>query len=153
MLGRQLIIHDKFHLFKKLSEAIAKTRRKEVLKNPLLKRHKYTVLKNEANRSEKQQIAFKTIDQANLNTAKAWHIRENFKPLFSIENKTDMEELFDQWMTNSKEVKISYVNNVIATFERHKQGIVNAFKTQIASGKHEHLNGSIQSILAKAEVV
>ena len=95
--------------------------------------------KNEANRSEKQQIAFKAIDQSNLNTAKAWHIRENFKTLFSIENKTDIEELFDQCMTNSKEVKISYVNNVIATFERHKQGIVNAFKTQTASGKHEYL--------------
>ena len=65
--------------------------------------------------------------------------------------KTDIEELFDQWMTNAKEVKISYVNNVIATFERHKQGIVNAFKTQTDSGKHENLNGRIQSVLAKAE--
>ena len=37
-----LIIHDKFHLFKTLSEAIAKPRRKEVLKNPLLKKHKYS---------------------------------------------------------------------------------------------------------------
>ena len=64
--------------------------------------------------------------------------------------KPDIEKLFDQWMTNSKEVKISYVNNVIATFERHKQGIVNAFKTQTASGKHEHLNDRIQSVLAKA---
>ncbi len=82
------------------------------MKNPLLKRHKYTVLKNEANRTEKQQIAFKAIEQANLNIAKAWHIKENFKSLFSIENKTDIEELFDQWMTNSKEVKISYINNV-----------------------------------------
>ena len=85
-----------------------------------------------------------------LNTAKAWHIRENFKTLFSIEKKPDIEELFGQWMTNSKEVKISYINNVIATFERHKQGIVNAFKTQTDRGKHEHLNGSIQSVLAKA---
>ena len=34
---QELIVHDKFHLFKTLSEAIAKTRRKEVLKNPLLK--------------------------------------------------------------------------------------------------------------------
>ena len=44
----------------------------------------------------------------------------------------------------------AYFNNVIATFERHKHGSVNAFKTQTDSGKHEHLNGSIQSVLAKA---
>ena len=43
-----------------------------------------------------------------------------------------------------------YITNVIATFEHHKQGIVNAFKTQTDSGKHENLNGKIQSILAKA---
>lgn len=145
-----IIVHDKFHLFKKLSEAIDKTRKKEVKENELLKTHKYTVLKNKENRTEKQKIAFELIDKANLNTAKAWHIRENFKTLFNIENKHQIEQLFEEWMTHSKQVGIKYVNTVIATFERHKQGILNAFKTKTDSGKHENLNGRIQSVLAKA---
>ncbi|WP_042006756.1 transposase, partial [Capnocytophaga canis] len=53
-----MIVHDKFHLFKKLSEAIDKTRRKEVKETELLKGQKYTVLKNEENRTEEQQRAF-----------------------------------------------------------------------------------------------
>ena len=147
---KALIVHDKFHLFKKLSEAIDKTRKKEVKENELLKSHKYTVLKNKENRTEKQKIAFAEIDKANLNTAKAWHIRENFKTLFNVENKHQIEQLFEEWMTHSKEIGIKYVNTVIATFERHKQGIINAFETRTDSGKHENLNGRIQSILAKA---
>ncbi len=63
--------------------------------------------KNEANRTEKQQIAFKAIDQATLNTAKAWHIRGNFKILFSIEKKTDIAGLFDQWMTTLRKLKLA----------------------------------------------
>ena len=47
-------------------------------------------------------------------------------------------------------IKISYVNNVIATFERHKtrNGQCVLTHKQI-SGKHENLNGRIQSILTK----
>ena len=52
------IVHDKFHTVKKLSEAIDKTRRKEVKYAPLLKKNRYTVLKNEHNRTENQQLVF-----------------------------------------------------------------------------------------------
>ncbi|WP_442788166.1 transposase [Flavobacterium sp. PL11] len=36
------------------------------------------------------------------------------------------------------------------TFKRHAKGIENAIITETTSGKHENLNGRIQSILAKA---
>ncbi len=118
--------------------------------NPLLKTHKYTVLKNKTNRTEKQQTAFDAIDNANLNTAKAWHIRESFKVLFKLENQSQIKSLFTQWMEHSKQIGIKYVNTVIATFQRHEEGIINAFKTRADSGKHENLNGRIQSVMAKA---
>lgn len=77
-----IIVHDKFHLFKKLSEAIDKTRRKEVKEQEQLKNQKYTVLKNQENRTEQQQKDFDKMLQDNLLTAKARQIRENFKYLF-----------------------------------------------------------------------
>ena len=39
-----MIVHDKFHVVKKLSEAIDKTRRAEVKIEPLLKKNRFTVL-------------------------------------------------------------------------------------------------------------
>ena len=73
-----LQVHDKFYLVKKLSEAIDKTRKSELKEHPILVKQKYTVLKNEENRTEEQQRNFENISKANLETSRVWVIRENF---------------------------------------------------------------------------
>lgn len=145
-----LLVHDKFHLIKKLSEAINKTRQKEVVESDLLSKQKYTVLKNAENRTAKQQEQFKLIDEANLKTAQAWHIRENFKLLFDVCSKLNAKELLEEWIKVSSAKSIYNVNLVLKTFERHLEGIVNAITTRTSSGLHENMNGKIQSIIAKA---
>jgi transposase len=143
-----IIVHDKFHLFKKLSEAIDQTRRKEIKENELLKNQKYTVLKNQESRTEQQQKAFEKMLEANLLTAKAWQIRENFKYLFQINQ--NIEQHYELWKEDALSKSIKAVNNVIATFDRHLRGIINAVETQTSSAKHENLNGKIQAVIAKA---
>ncbi len=143
-----MIVHDKFHLFKKLSEAIDKTRRKEVKENEQLKNQKYTVLKNQENRTEQQQKNFEQMLKDNLLTAKAWQIRENFKYLFQINE--DVEMHYNLWKENAISQSINAVNEVIKTFDNHLKGIFNAITTQTSSAKHENMNGRIQSVIAKA---
>ena len=145
-----LLVHDKFHLVKKLSEAINKTRQKEVAKNDLLIKQKYTVLKNAENRTVKQQEQFKMIDEANLKTAQAWHIRENFKLLFDVCSTQNAKELLEEWIKESRAKSIYNVNLVLKTFERHLEGIINAITTRTSSAMHENMNGKIQSVIAKA---
>lgn len=144
-----LQVHDKFHLFKKLSEAIDHTRRKEVKQQPILKKNRYAVLKNAENRNEQQQRTFEQIDEMNLLTAQAWRIRENFKTLF-VEQEMGKPELFAQWASNALEANITAVDKVVKTFQKHLKGILNAALTGTTSAKHERTNGNIQSVLAKA---
>ncbi|MDP2362862.1 MAG: transposase [Ignavibacteria bacterium] len=143
-------VHDKFHLIKKLSDAIDKTRKQEVKENPLLLNQKYTVLKNSDNRTEKQKEAFDKINEANLKTAQAWRIRENFKDIFYINDIATIKMTYEKWLQNSIESKLKYVLQVVKTFQRHTTGIMNAFETKSSSGKHENMNGRIQSVIAKA---
>ncbi|MFH1004199.1 MAG: ISL3 family transposase [Bacteroidota bacterium] len=143
-------VHDKFHLVGKLSDAIDKTRRQEVKTEPLLKLNKYTVLKNKENRTPKQQTSFELINQANLKTAQAWKIRENFKDIFSFTNLSEIKTTYENWIKDALESGIKYVKNVVETFERHHEGVMNAFITKTTSGKHENTNGRIQAVLAKA---
>jgi transposase len=145
-----LQVHDKFHLVKKLSEAIDKTRRSELKDNPILVKQKYTVLKNKENRTEQQQRSFETIAKANLETSKAWVIRENFKSVFKLNHWLDKLSLYKNWLEDASNKNLKYVNRVLETFKRHHQGIVNAIVTGTTSGKHENLNGRIQAVLAKA---
>jgi transposase len=143
-------VHDKFHLVGKLSDSINQTRKQEVKTEPLLKLNKYTVLKNEENRTEKQQTAFELINQANLKTAQAWKIRENFKDIFSLTKIDEIKDTYEKWIKDALDSGIKYVINVVETFQRHKEGIMNAFITKTNSGKHENTNGRIQAVLAKA---
>ncbi len=94
-------VHDKFHLVKKLSDAINKTRQQEVKKEPLLKNARFTVLKNEANRTLKQSEQFNTINDANLLTAQAWRVRENFKAIFEQSDYLNLVDMYDNWMDNA----------------------------------------------------
>jgi transposase len=144
------IVHDRFHIVKKLSEAIDKTRRKEVKNEPMLKNNRYTILKNEHNRTKKQQAVFEQLNNANLKTAQAWHIRENFKALFEIRDRTVSGNLLYDWMAHSMTKGLPFVNNVINTVKNHITGAVNALITRTDSGKHENINGRIQAVLAKA---
>jgi transposase len=145
---KAIIVHDKFHLFKKLSEAIDKTRRKEVKEHEQLKNQKYTVLKNQENRTEQQKKDFDKMLQDNLLTAKAWQIRENFKYLFQVNQNIELH--YQMWKQDAKEKAITAINNVIETFDRHLTGIINAIQTKTSSAKHENLNGKIQAVMAKA---
>lgn len=145
-----LQVHDKFHLVKKLSEAIDNTRKDEVKRNPILIKQKYTVLKNQENRTEQQQRNFENIAKANLETSKAWLVRENFKSVFKLNHWEDKLILYKNWLEDASNKKLKHVNKVIETFKRHHQGIVNAIITETTSGKHENLNGRIQAVLAKA---
>ena len=145
-----MIVHDKFHIVKKLSEAIDKTRRNEVKSEPLLKKNRFTVLKNEENRNQDQQSTFEQLAKANLKTAQAWHVRENFKSLFEVQDKTVSGNLLYEWMADSMKKGLVFVNNVINTIANHVQGVVNAIVTNTDSGKHENTNGRIQAIWAKA---
>jgi transposase len=142
------IVHDKFHLFKKLSDAINQTRKWEVKHNDQLKKHKYTVLKNKENRTEHQETAFLKMMEDNLKTAQAWLIRENFKTLF--QENTNVKKKYKLWKKDALSYSINAVNNVIETFDRHLQGIINAIITKTSSAMHENINGKIQSIIAKA---
>lgn len=143
-------VHDKFHLFKKLSEAIDSTRRGEVQEQPVLKKTRYAMLKNAENRTAKQQEQFQQVDALNLRTAQAWRVRENFKEIFTQKEPVNLGDLFEIWANNALQASISAVTKVVNTFQRHLQGILNAAITKTTSAKHERTNGNIQSVLAKA---
>jgi transposase len=142
------IVHDKFHIVKKLNEALDKTRRKEVYENEILKNQKFNILKNDENRTKKQKEQFKLISDANLKTSTAWHIKENFKVLWSYINVVDGEAIVSEWIKKSREQGLYFINHVLNTIENHIEGVANAIKTRTTSALHENNNKKIQEVIA-----
>ena len=145
-----MLVHDKFHLVKKLSEAIDKTRKNEIKENPILTKQKYAVMKNQHNRTENQHRIFQEMTKINLKTSQAWAMIENFKDVFATNHWSDKLQHYKVWLEETPKMNLKFINEVVETFKRHTQGIQNAIITDTTSAKHENLNGKIQSVLAKA---
>jgi transposase len=140
------VVHDKFHLIKYLTEAIDKVRRREVSKHEELKNTRYALLKNEMNLTEKQRIKFESIKDGNYEVCKAWGVRENFKFLFAENTKQDAFILFSQWCSHSIRTKVKEIDKLVATFQNHVSGVINAMVKTLNNAMDERLNGKIQEL-------
>jgi transposase len=147
LLPHAEIVHDKFHLFQYLSNAIDQTRRAEVIDVPLLRNARFAMLKNEKKRTEKQRQTFHIIDELNLKTAQAWRVRENFKGMYeTCATVSEAIAYYALWKGRALATAITPVRHVVETFDRHVAGIVMFFKHKITSALAERLNGKIQTL-------
>ncbi|MFN8339869.1 MAG: ISL3 family transposase [Saprospiraceae bacterium] len=141
------IVHDKFHLIKYLNDAIDSIRRREVHDNEILKYGRYTLLKNEENRTVFQQELFEEIMKTNLVVTKAHYAKETFKSLFNQHNDDyQATESLKMWAQTFFMYKIPELNKVILQFLSHSKGVINAIISTFTNAMAERLNGKIQEI-------
>jgi len=94
------ITFDKFHVIKGINDAVNQVRIEEVCSQPVLKKKRFVVLKNNVNLTDKQRIALEEIKlpSLNLKTYRALRIREAFQEIYQIaETKDDFEKLLKKW--------------------------------------------------------
>jgi len=66
------ITFDPFHVMAIVNKAVDQVRRQEVKTEPLLKKTRYLWLRNEANRTQRQQEHFDSLPKSRLKTAHFW---------------------------------------------------------------------------------
>lgn len=141
------IVHDRFHIIKYLNTAIDKIRKREVKDNAILLGSRFALLKNEENRTVKQDEKFEEVIKSNLEVSKAYHARETFKTLFDLESeKPDAQKNLTDWASLFYMSNIKELNKVILTLLSHSRGVVNALTTSFSNAMAERLNGKIQEI-------
>jgi len=145
------IVHDKFHLMKYLNDAVDKTRRKEAailnkLNDDSLKRTKYLFLKNPQNMTVKQSTRFEEVKRMNLETCKAWAIKENFKEFYNCTTINKGKFFYNAWLDDVKKSGLKYMNEVSEMITRHWSGIISYLNHKITNAISENINGKIQQI-------
>ncbi len=140
------LIHDRFHLIQYLNKAIDQVRRKEVKNHEELKHSRFVLLKNEENRTEKQNEIFKVIQEANLQVSVAWRLREDFKAIFQCKSLSEAKKYFQLWLKSVKDAGVKQVIEVAEMFERHFTGVCNALFHEQSNARAERINGKIQAI-------
>ncbi len=151
-LPKAEITFDRFHVMKKLSEAIDEVRRVEQREMPELKRSRYVWLKNRNNLTAKQAetLAWLTRPSMRLATTRAHRWREDFQRFYDQPDAAAAEAYLRRWCYGAKRSRLAPLKDFIAMVEGHWAGIISWHRTRIANGLLEGTNSLIQAAKARA---
>ena len=146
-----MLVHDKFHVVKYLTDAIDKTRREEVKQETILKKTRYIFLKRLDTMTEKQRERFETENIRNTKTAAAWRMRENFIAMYDCESQKEAQIYFNRWYKSVIHSKNDYMKNAAETIKKHIGNIITQIGTTISNGRAEQTNSKIAKIQRVAQ--
>lgn len=146
------ITFDKFHLIKIINKAVDEVRKKEVETNPILKKARYCLLKNENNLKikEKKKLDELKLSKLNLKTLRAYNIKIAFQQIYLAKTNLDFEKLLLKWYFWATHSKLEPIKKAAKTIKKHWFGVLEWFKSKINNGILEGLNSLIQAAKAKA---
>ena len=135
---------DRFHVVKLLNEAMDSVRKLERKEHKELKGHKYTVLKNEDNLSNKKKEELSELITLFPTLGKAYRAKELFNDVWEMKTEAEATAFLNQWCSDVEKENIGPFNKFIKTVKAHWSGIVNFGETGINNGILEGLNSKVQ---------
>jgi len=149
------IVIDKFHIIKKLNEAVDTIRKKEFAKAKeeeriYMKRRRFIILKRGKNLTEEQHEKLQELMENNELLYKAYLLKEQISDIFDEEDYDSAMQRLTKWIENVNESDISSFKKVIKTLRKYSYGIHNYFRYHITNAGSEGFNTKINIIRRKA---
>lgn len=151
------ILYDKFHVMKKLGEAMDGVRRSEYKNLPkaeraYIKGNRYILLSHQRNLDLKGRKRLKALLVANKRLNTAYVLKESFGQLWDYQYPACAERFFDNWKSSLKRQNLKLYEKFAQTVERHWEGIVAHCNPQnkVSLGFVEGLNNKIRVIQRRA---
>jgi transposase len=157
-LKQAVHVLDRFHIMKKMNEAIDKVRRSEAARlerdgyEPVLKHSRWCLLKRPENRTEKQTVKLTELLQYNLQSVRSHLQREDFQRFWEYDSPTWAVKFLDQWCTRTMRSKIEPMKKVAMSLREHRDLILNWFRAKgtVSAGSVEGLNNKAKLTIRKA---
>jgi transposase len=149
---------DRFHIMKKMGDAIDKVRRAEAKRlerdgyEPVLKRSRWCLLKRPENLTDKQTVRLAELLQYNLQSVRSYLLREDFQRFWEYSVPGWAMKFLQQWCTRTMRSKIAPMKQVARSLRAHRELILNWFRARgtISSGTVEGLNNKAKLTTRKS---
>ncbi|MCF6266274.1 MAG: ISL3 family transposase [Desulfuromusa sp.] len=142
------ITFDPFHVMAIVNKAVDQVRRQEVKTEPLLKKTRYLWLRNEGNRTKRQQEHFDSLPKSRLKTARAWRIKTTLQEIYQqCETLTEAEDALKRWYGWAIRSRLEPIKEAARTIRRH---FLSWFDGHLNNGGVEGTNSIIQAAKARA---
>jgi len=147
------IVHDKFHISSYLNKAVDDVRKEEhrsLMKegDDTLKNSKYQWLYNFPDL--RSQPSFQSLYNANLQTSKAWRLKESFLGFWQYSYINSAVKFFDDWCKQVKRTRLEPMKKVAQMLQGRFQGLLNYLKHRITNAASEGMNSLVARIIANA---
>ena len=157
-LPQTVHVLDRFHIMKKMNEAIDKVRRSEAARlkrdgyEEVLKHSRWCLLKRPENRTEKQTVKLTELLQYNLQSVRSYLSREDFQRFWQYSSPVWAGKFLDQWCTRTMRSKIEPMKDVAGSLRKHRDLILNWFRARgaVSAGAVEGLNNKAKLTTRKA---
>ncbi len=157
-LPNALHVLDRFHIVKKLNEAVDEVRREEAKKmklegyDPILTDSRYCFLKNQENLTDKQASKLADLLQYDLKSVRAYLLKESFQAFWQYTYPAWAERYLTLWCNRAMRSQLEPMKKFVKTVRKHQSLMMNWFKAKKAysSGSVEGLNRKINLVTRKA---
>jgi transposase len=146
--GQAVHVLDRFHIMKKMGEAIDEVRAKEVKelskkgKKPLLTATRWCLLKRPENLTEPQEVKLKELLGCNLKTVRAYLLKEDFQFFWTYISPSWAGKFLDAWCKRTMRSRLAPMKKVAKMLRAHRELLLNWFlaRGRIALGAVEGFN-------------
>lgn len=157
-LPNALHILDRFHIVKKLNEAIDEIRREESRTRaalglePLLKKMRWAFLKKRSNWTRGQRRRMREIEGSTLRTLRAFLLVETFQHFWTYSSSTWAAKFLDAWCTKVARSRLDPLKKVARSLRSHRRLLLNYFEgvKRYSSGVVEGLNAKVKLTLKRS---
>jgi transposase len=150
-----VLIFDKFHILRHLSEALNKVRKQEFVKakgkfRGLLTGKKFVLLSRQAHVRGKARQALNDLLAFSKKLAKAHLLKESFSHLWSYRNKTCARRFFTAWVKDLRWMRLKSYEKFARMVEKHLDGILAANDKKVKLGYIEATNLHARNVIRRA---
>jgi len=157
-LPNVLHILDRFHIVKKLNEAIDDIRREESRAraeaglDPLLKKMRWAFLKKRCNWTKSQRHRMRAIEGSALRTLRAFLLVEAFQHFWTYCSPTWAAKFLDAWCQKVARSNLDPLKKVARSLTAHRSLLLNYFtaKRHFSSGVVEGLNAKVKLTMKRS---
>ncbi|ODT97475.1 MAG: transposase [Rhodanobacter sp. SCN 67-45] len=145
------ISFDPFHVVALANAALDQVRRAEVKQVSDLKHIRWGTLKDAANWTRTQLDQMHWLQRSNLQTARAWRLKQALREVFAGCRKlAQAETLLGAWISWARRCRLAPFKRLAATIKKHRDGTLEHFRSGLSNGFAEGINGRIQAAKARA---
>lgn len=149
-----VIVFDKFHVMRYVSQAVDETRRQEFFRQhgnlrALARGKRWLLLRRWDNLNRGEKTELQALFAVNKRLFRAHLLKESISRLWECASVRGARRFFAKWVSSLRWQRLPAFRKLAGTLERHLDGILSFYEHPVPFGVVEAINGNIRAVIRR----